>query len=62
MGTLHLTGRGVPRSLSKARQWYERAASNGFDDADVWLASLDARIADAKSGGKAGAKKVQEDR
>ena len=39
LAALYEAGHGVPVDLKRARELYERAASNGNEDAKKWLAS-----------------------
>jgi TPR repeat protein len=39
IGILYANGQGVPRNLSQARAWMQKAAAAGDEDARDWLAA-----------------------
>ena len=39
VGWLYAKGQGVPRDLSEARVWLQKAAAGGYEDAKKWLAA-----------------------
>jgi TPR repeat protein len=39
IGWMYAKGQGVPRDLSEARAWIQRAAAGGYEDAKQWLAA-----------------------
>jgi len=43
LGTIYLTGDGVPRNETEARRWYARAAALGEPNSMFWLGMLDER-------------------
>lgn len=45
LGGMYEDGQGVPQNFDEARQWYEKAAAQGYQPAVERLRGLDARIA-----------------
>lgn len=50
LGVMHRDGRGVPVSKDEARRWFNKAKEVGMENAPTYLASLDAKPAQARRG------------